>query len=393
MFLKNTHICYNSNMKNSFVLALSTLIGTIVGAGIFGLPYVVSRAGIIPSIFYFVVLGGVILVLHLCFGEIALRTKEKHRLIGYAQIYLGGWARGLATLSTIGGVIGALLVYMILAGNFLSLLLGAAFADVESWVFSVAFWAILSLVIILGIQTISRLAVVMNVALFCAVTVILIFAVPHVQVSNILLISVENLFLPYGVVIFAFLGVSAIPEIADLFKNRQERRSLDNVIVWASVIVGLFYLVFATVIAGVSGLDTTPNALLGLKERIGDGIVLLGAFFGLVAISGPFVMLGNYLKNSLRYDYKIPRLAAIGFVTMVPLTLFLLGIREFLSVVGIVGTLMGAVDGVLIVLIYLKAKSKGDRKPEYTLRLPKLVFFLVGAILVAGMVAELAGKF
>ena len=40
-------------MRKNFLFALSTLIGTIVGAGVFGIPYVIAKSGIVPGFFYF----------------------------------------------------------------------------------------------------------------------------------------------------------------------------------------------------------------------------------------------------------------------------------------------------------------------------------------------------
>ena len=80
-------------MNKNFLFALSVLLGTIVGAGIFGIPYVISKSGMIPGFFYFLILGGAVLLIHLFFGEIILRTKGEHRLVGLAQRYLGRWGR------------------------------------------------------------------------------------------------------------------------------------------------------------------------------------------------------------------------------------------------------------------------------------------------------------
>ena len=35
--------------------ALSILLGTVIGAGIFGIPYVIEKSGIIPGFFYFLI--------------------------------------------------------------------------------------------------------------------------------------------------------------------------------------------------------------------------------------------------------------------------------------------------------------------------------------------------
>src|SRR3989344_7994208 len=98
-------------MSNSFLLALSVLVGTIIGAGIFGIPYVAAQSGMVPAIFYFIILGASVMLLHLFFGEVALRTYEKHRLIGYARMYLGRRARWLSPFTPALRILVALLLY------------------------------------------------------------------------------------------------------------------------------------------------------------------------------------------------------------------------------------------------------------------------------------------
>ncbi len=52
-------------MRKNFYYALAILIGTTVGGGIFGLPYVIARAGLLTSLFYFLILGAVVLLVTL----------------------------------------------------------------------------------------------------------------------------------------------------------------------------------------------------------------------------------------------------------------------------------------------------------------------------------------
>ena len=376
-------------LDNPFLLALSTLVGTIIGAGIFGLPYVVAKSGIIPGVFYFVFLGGVVMILHLMFGEIALRTKEKHRLIGYAALYLGGWAKKLVTISTVVGIVGALLAYIIIGGDFLYIVLGS-FIPLSNFAFAIVLWFVLSLFILRGIQTIAKIELLMDIILFVVVGVIFVFVLPHFQLQNFMLFDSLHVFLPYGVVLFSFLGLSAIPEIAELFKHTSEKRSLDNLIVWSSVICGGLFFAFTLFVVGVSGAATSQDALSGLIPFLGEKVVLLGAVFGLVAIAGSFLVLGNYLKNSLRYDYKVPYGISVAVAIFSPILLFLLGLREFIFVIGVVGALVAGLEGSVIALIYRTIKEKGDREPEYSLRIPQPILFGVVALLVVGAFLELS---
>ncbi len=379
-------------MINTFTLALSTLLGTIVGAGIFGLPYVIWKSGIAPGIFYLILLGGVAMLLHLFVGEIALRTSEKHRLIGYADLYLGNWAKIFVTISTIVGTTGALLAYIIIGGGFLKILF-SSFLPAQEEFFSLIFWAVLSLSILKGIQMIAKMEFFMSIVLFAVVFFIFLVAFPHVEASNFTVFDLKHIFLPYGVILFAFAGWSAIPEIADFFKKGREKRNLDNLIVWTSLIVGVLYLLFAVFVVGVSGSNTSEDALSGLIPYVGNRIVFLGALFGFLAVGTSFLVLGNYLKNSLRYDYKLPLPLSAGIAIFAPILLYFLGFKEFITVVGLLGALIGVMEGVIIVLMYQSAKNKGDRIPEYSLRIPRFVFFGLIALLVGGAIAEFITKF
>lgn len=375
-------------MNNSFLLALSTLVGTIIGGGIFGIPYVAAKSGFLPAVFYFVVLGLAVMLLHLFFGEVCLRTKEKFRLIGYTRKYLGKKASWLAIFSTLFVVVGSLLAYIILGGNFLHIVLGEVI-PLSSGVFSMIFWAVLSLFIIRGIQLIAKAELVMNIALFAGIFLIFFFTAPHVNLENFSLINTDNIFLPYGVILFALVGWAAIPEIADFFKGKKEKRTIDNLVVVAGIVTALLYFVFSLFVVGVSGQETSYDALQGLIPFLGKEVIVLGALFGLVAIAASFLVLGNYLKNSLRYDFHLPYISSASIAIIAPAALFLLGLREFISVLGIVGLVLGVVEGVLIVAVFLQAQKKGTREPEYKLRLPFFVPYLVAFVLVGGAIAQL----
>ena len=66
-------------MSKNFCGATATLIGTIVGVGIFGVPYVVAKSGFLLGLLFLFGLGGVALLLHLFYGEIVLRTPGGSR--------------------------------------------------------------------------------------------------------------------------------------------------------------------------------------------------------------------------------------------------------------------------------------------------------------------------
>lgn len=380
--------------KNS-IFALTILTGTIIGAGIFAIPYVVSKSGIIPGIFYLLLLGFVVLLIHLFFGEIVLRTKEKHRLPGFAQKYLGNRGKSLATFSDFFGIIGALLAYIIIGGDFLRMILLLFFpvlSELPFLYFNLFFWAILSFFIFLGIKLIARIQFLMNIALFLVIFLIFIFALPEINFQNFVLINPNYFFLPYGVILFSLFGWSAIPEMREILESQKEKKNLKKIIITASVIVFSLYSLFFLAVVGVSGGKTSPEAFQGLLPFLGPQIIILGTLFGFLAIATSFLILGNYLKNVLIYDFKISKYLSVLLACGLPLILFLLGFRDFIGVIGFIGTIVGAISGIIIILIFKKAKSLGDRQPEYDLKIPLFLLYFLIIILVLGTLFQLMMK-
>lgn len=368
------------------------MVGTIVGAGIFGIPYVVAISGVGPAIFYFVFLGAVVALLHLFFGEVCLRTSGKHRLVGYAQMYLGSWGKIAATLILLFVLLGTLLAYFILVGDFAQII----FERISLFpvLFPILFGVVALLFVLSGRRLITKVEFFTNIAFLAAIGFLFLFAVPHLELSNFALpfldgSELSSLFFPFGVFLFAFVGFEAVPEVMSFLRDTNASSSLKKVIIVASLVTGLFFLLFALAVIGVAGMGTSPDAFSGLLPFLGETIISFGAIFGILVIADSFLVLGNYLKNSLRHDFGIPTIPAALLAVGAPLGLFLLGLREFIEVISIVGGVLGAAEGILIVLIFQAAKTKGDRVPEYSIRLPSFVLLFIALLLIGGAVATL----
>jgi len=370
-------------MKKDFLLALSTLIGLTIGAGIFGIPYSILKSGIIPGLFYFFILGGVVFLIHALFGEIVLRTKEELRLVGYAQKYLGKKAKILITFTTLIGTSGVLLVYMILGGSFLKNIFPVS--SIDEFYFSILFWFFLSLFVFFGKRFISGLEFFTNLFFFLTLFLIFIFSFLKFDFQKIPPFSFD-IFLPYGIILFSLLAFEAVPEAEEILK---EKKNLKKVIFLNTLITCLIYFLFSVFIIGVSGQMTSKEALSGLSPFLGKRIIFFGLLAALITIADSFLVLAISFRNTLRYDFKIPKYFSAFLTIILPLILFLLGLRDFIRVIGFLGTFIGLVNGAAIVFIYKKAKVLGDRESEYSLNLPNFVLYLLIAILVLGTISHI----
>ncbi len=353
------------NLPKEFFYAASTLIGTIVGVGMFGIPYALSRAGIIPTLIYFAVLAFAVALIHLFYGEIILRTKGEHRLVGYAEKYLGAWWKRIVTFSAVFGFFGALLAYLIIGGEFLNALF-LPLADLPKAALSIFVFGIIGgWLIHRDFRSIGKTEFILTIAFISAIFLIVVLAAPKFDAGNFLKIDYSEFFLPYGIIFFALTGASAIPEIRDMLGNRPDL--LKKAIVAGSIVPTVIYLIFAFSVVGVSGINTSREAIAGLKSHLGGFVVYLGALVGFLTTFTSYLVLGLNLKKMFFYDLKFGGFTSWFMASFGPVLLYLSGVTNFILVIGFIGAVSGGIDGTAMILTYLKAKKAGDRVPEYSL--------------------------
>ena len=384
---------FRYGVNKNFLYASATLIGTIVGAGMFGLPYVVARSGFLIGAVFLLVLTGVTLLIHLIYGEIVCRTKEKHRLVGYAEHYLGKWGKRIATFSILIGFYGSLLVYIIISGEFLATIF-SSFLGGSPFVYSLVFVAIGAFAVFKDMALIKRMELGMSLFLILIVFLIFFSGLPHIDISNFKNIDFKYFFLPYGVIFWALAGGAAIPEIreileTDLPAGKAGGKKYKKTIILGTIIPAILYFLFMLTVVGISGQATSVEAIKGLIGFLGEGIIILGAILGLLAVITSYFVIGLYLKKVFWYDYKINKTLSWFLVCFIPLIGFLLGLREFIPIVGFLGVIFGAIEGTVLVLTYLKAKKSGDREPEYSLNIPSVIIYSLIVLFILGFIYQI----
>ena len=357
-----------------------------MGVGIFGIPFTFAKAGFWVGFLFLIFIGFITLLLNLMYGEVILRTHEEHQITGYTEKYLGIWFKRAIFFSVALGLYSALLAYTVIAGDFLNNIFSSVFyASPTSY--SLVFFFVLSILILLGIRRISWVELLL-VGLFAVVVLsILGVGINKINLSNFTGIQPEFWFLPYGVLLFAFAGFSAIPIQRDILRSQEN--NFKKSILLAVLLTSALYLLFAFTVLGISGEVTTPDAVSGLYEFLGSKIIFLGSLFGILAVSTSFLMLGSAFLDMFHLDYNVPRKLAWLLVVAPPLVLFLGGLRTFIDIISLAGSVAIGLEGVVLTFVYIKSKSKGDRVPEYSLELPKFIYYLLIFMFGAGIVYAL----
>jgi tyrosine-specific transport protein len=362
------------------ILAISTLSGTIIGVGLFALPYITLQVGFPIMLGYFLILGTLVISIHILFGELALKTPDLKRLPGFASYYLGKGGERVAFLSSILGIFGAILAYLIVGGEFLTELFSPIFGG-GNLIWTLIYFSLGALLIFFGIKAIAKIEF-WGLILFFVILITIFFR----GFSQIKLINLfpspdfSQLFLPYGAILFSLWGAALIPEVEEMLKERKEL--LKKIIPIAILIPIFVYLFFIYFILGITGPQTTESALTGLRNFLGDKIVSLALFFGVLTTFTSFITLGLTLKKVFWYDLKIEKNLAWAITCFVPLFLFFIGIKQFIPVIAFIGGVMLGIDGILILLMYhkLQVKSQKSKVKSYLLVYP-LVLLLSGGII------------
>ena len=366
-----------------FFYATATMIGTMVGVGVFGVPFSFAKSGFGVGFLFLLLIGFLTLIVNTMFGEVVLRTKEKHQTVGYAGLYLGPVWKKVMLFAVILSIYAAMLAYIIISGDFLTNIF-SPFFYLSNAAYSYLFAIILSLLLLTGLKRISVVEFIMTVLFISVVFLIFGFGVSKIDIGNLKNFNSEFWFLPYGVLLFAFAGMSAIPLQREILRGQE--RKLKKSVLWAVLMVGILYLVFAFTVVGISGDLTSPDAITGLFYLLGNEIVVLGSIFGVLAVGTSFLMLGLALDEVFRWDYGLKKGWSWLLVVLPPILLFFIGLRTFIDVISLAGSL--AIGLILLILIftYLAAKTKGDREPEYSLNIPRWFLYVMAGLFAAGIV-------
>lgn len=362
----------------SFLEAIATLIGTIIGAGILGIPYVVAKAGFMTGMLVLVVVGFMIIISALMIGEISLRTKKKHQLTGYAKKYLGEWGRRVMTFAMVFSLYGASIAYIIGQGEVLATIFGG-----NDFYYSLGFFAVGAILVYFGLAVIKRAELWMSLIIFLIVLIFVAWSSPNINWNNLTEFNILKFFVPYGVILFAIAGGTAVPQAGQILAK--EKKKLKRAIIIGFSAPLIIYAIFAFVVVGVTGLNTTDVATIGLGEILGIKVLVLGNIFAFFTMGTSFLTLALALKQMYMYDYNMRKSLAWAFTVFIPFILFLLGVQNFIKTIGIVGAVSGGIEGILVVLMHRKAKKTGDRKPEYSISKNRILAAVLIVIFVLGI--------
>ncbi len=394
MFKKRGEQTTGFFLRHRTAIAATTLIGTVIGAGILGIPYAIARAGFLYGLILIVLIGISFIFLNLFLGEVVLRTRQQHQLTGYAGKYLGPTGKKIMAFSMLVGIYGALTAYLIGEGTALQVI----FKVGSPTFYTIIFFILAFYIVYRGIKTTGEAELILVSTLIVIVLAIGFLSWDRLNPANFSGHDLTKLLLPYGITVFAFVGSAAIPEMQE--ELGREKKKMKKAILIGSIFPIFVYLLFTVVIMGMVGIEQfeilKPNeriATVALSLYSSPLLGILANILAVLTMATSFFTLGLALLETYQYDYNISRNVALLATFSFPLLVAVFKLTTFIAVLGVTGVLSGGLDGILIVLMYWKAKLKGDRTPEYSLPLLKPVGITLISMFALGILYQIMKVF
>ncbi|OGF27681.1 hypothetical protein A2303_00430 [Candidatus Falkowbacteria bacterium RIFOXYB2_FULL_47_14] len=372
-----------SSRHKNYYKAIAVMVGYIIGVGMFGLPFVVAKAGLLTFFGFLLFLGPIQYFLHLVYANIICVSGTSRRLPGYATEYLGKKYKIFVLIAKMTGNFGGLLAYIIITGIFLHELFSPYFGGSE-FVYASVLFALEAVVVYFGIGMIAKVELVLTAFLLLMPALIAWKGWGEISAVNYSLLDWKYILLPYGVMLFSLDGNGSMPIISKLLDR--DRKSIKSVIRIGTFLPVVVIIIFTLVIVGISGSATTEDALVGVKQVLNDGVVFFSLIFGVLTMITSFFGVSESVKEILNWDYGVGKKLSWAIAVFVPYLMYITGARNLVDVIGFVGSIGSGFCGIVLILIFRKLqKQEGklvlfDRQPGNFITSFFILMFLGGIV-------------
>jgi len=371
------------NKYTNKIKAFATIVGTVIGLGIFAIPYVARDVGVMPTMGLIVFIAVMSVVVSILYAEIILFDKREECVVSYAKRYLGALMGRVEACSVIFGYTGSILAYVLAITIFFKEFLpqgGNYF-----WPIVLFYTAISSLVLLRGIKVLGSLEVVLTGIMCLAFVLVFGESLSHWKALDS---DWSKVALPYGVVWFTLTGGSAIPIAVRLLEKKGNK--IFSSILWAYVLITLITVMFFVAAIKTGGQKIGPNPFIAMSEKMGKWVFYLGSLIGIIAVTTSHWTLAAYFKNVLRKDFKMSEITSWLLVVFLPIIFILLGASNFVNVIGLVGLIAGTFDALLLLAIYKNIFSRKNTVPRVLpFKLPGAVIWIIFLLLVGAALSSI----
>lgn len=363
--------------------AACIIAGYSVGSGIMALPYLMSRAGLIPGVIIIIVSFGLSYFMHMLLAELAMGARGNEQIVSIFSHYMvrGSVGKVIAAISMVVVVLALFFAQAGFISGGADVLISAGLPEIVA---ILLFYVIAAAVVFFGLKIIGISESISVTAIIAVVLVLAIGSLGHFNNSlDIPVGTISEVLAFYGMTMFAFVAFFSIPQAVvglDYETSKIKR----------AVLMGLsINFVFILVIVGCSlaaSTSITELAILGWSAGIGTWAQILGGIFTLLA------MLTTYWSNSLacsdmiREQFKLNDKVCWLFATLPSLILVLVAGSGFLSMMRLSSGLVAILISIGLPIVVARAKRINGRLflvAPWMASTPMLVLLVIAFVLMA----------
>lgn len=360
------------------------MVGTIIGAGIFGLPAAFAAVGFWQGSALFGLLALTSTLTHVLFAGLLLSEHKRMRLTGLVQRRLDPFFHVVAQITYPLQIFASLFAYIILGGEFISLLARAAGLSLPLGLWQLFFWIGGSATIIFGLKAVAQVNSLATTAKMLAILLAVAVAWPFVDGLYIRFDGWAHWYLPFGIFLYSLSGMSAVGETIDLVK-RQKRTAIYAVALGSLLSASLSWLFGVGIFLAARGypLRTVTDIISVLPSTW----ALLIPFLGLLSVMTAYLTMAEDVKETFDLDYKLNAKQATFIALSIPLMMLMFFSRDFLGVIGFIGSVFVSINGLMVCAMAFKAFEKVRRASSRLIRLFTVV--MLSAIYLFGLIQRI----
>jgi hypothetical protein len=271
-------------------------------------------------------------------------------------------------------------------GIFLHELLGPMLGG-SIFIYSIILFILETLIVLFGLKLIASVELIMTGLFILVVGLIAWRGWGYVDIGNFNLISWPNVFLPYGPIFFAVGGGTAIPGVCKLLAHKKE--NIKSAIAWGTFIPVVIMLIFIILIVGITGVNTSPDTLIGLHLVLSDGVITFALIFGLLAVITSFLVIAQAMREMYWWDFGINKNVGWVLACFLPFLLYLVGFSNLTKVVGLTGAVTGGLAGIILIWLVFQVKKRKEQVSIISNKLSKPLAYILSSLFVLGLIYEI----
>ena len=304
------------------------IAGTMIGAGMLGIPLVTAPSGLIPGIVSTLIVWFFMYCTGLLFLEATLWMPDGSNVLSIAGRYLGRKGRVISALMFIFLYYCLMIAYFAAGSPMLSSLLSFTGIELQGWQIYAFFGLIFGSVVAIGPKSIDRVNVIMSVAMLASWLFLIGSGSQEVKMER--LIGTHYSLMPWAMpVLFSAFGFhNVIPSLCSYLQR--DRKALKAAIFWGSLIPLIVYIVWQWLVIGAiapdlltKGVEARGSVIEAFSSHLGnEQLLLFGGSFAFFAIVTSTLGVSFSMVDFLGDGFKVKRRSGMVRAFLTLLTFF-----------------------------------------------------------------------